>query len=137
LTEWTAAPTYTIVGVSELYEQLLPTKVYTSAKTGTNKGNVMYRQCGKVAETLPHVLSGCSALAQYTYLERHNNALKILFFEVCKELRLIDSVPPRYTPVVPTPVYEVVTAQAYWDVPVCVDHNFVKANTSGKESVGH
>ena len=30
---------------------------------------------------MQHILSGCSALAQTKYLQRHNNAFKILFFE--------------------------------------------------------
>ena len=37
--------------------------------------------CGRAAETLPHVLLGFSAPAQSKYLNRHNAALKMLFFE--------------------------------------------------------
>ena len=33
-------------------------------------------------------LSGCSALAQTKYLQRHNNAFEILFFEVLRSLDL-------------------------------------------------
>ena len=33
---WATSPTYTIVGMYELYEQLLPTKFYTKEKTQTS-----------------------------------------------------------------------------------------------------
>ena len=35
LTEWKTCPTYTVAGIFELYEQLLPTQVYASQKTHT------------------------------------------------------------------------------------------------------
>ena len=66
---WATSPTYTIVGMYELYEQLLPTKLYTKEKTQTSTdGEVLCRLCGKVAESVAHVLAGCSSLAQTKYL---------------------------------------------------------------------
>ena len=44
--------------------------------------------CGKATESVPHILAGCGALAQTLYLARHNNALKILFFQVIRALDL-------------------------------------------------
>ena len=58
--EWSSAPTHTLAGMIELYEQLLLTKVYTTQKTKTTQGDVSCSLCGKEAETLPHLLSGCS-----------------------------------------------------------------------------
>ena len=53
----------------ELYEQLLPTKLYNSHKTRLIPVNdVQCRLCNKVPESVAHVLSGCSALAQNKYL---------------------------------------------------------------------
>ena len=104
--DWSSAPTHTVAGMIELYEKLLPTKVYTTQKTKTTQGDVSCRLCGKEAETLPHILSGCSTLAQSKYLDRNNAALKILFFEKCKDLKLVEGVPPWYSPVKPKPVYE-------------------------------
>ena len=60
----TYAPAHVIAGVMELYEHLTPTRAYTSCKTGNTGGEgggVTCRMCRKAAETLPHVLSGCSA----------------------------------------------------------------------------
>ena len=36
LKEWPSVPTHTIPGMMELYEQMLPTRVYTTYKTRTN-----------------------------------------------------------------------------------------------------
>ena len=137
LRDWTCAPTHTIAGVMELYEQLTPTKVYTVHKTGVEQGDVTCRLCGKSPETLAHVLAGCSALAQSKYLERHNAALKVLFFEMTRDLRLIDSVPPWYSCAVPKPVYESSEALAFWDVPVYAEHTIVKANRVDARFVDH
>ena len=137
LRDWTCAPTHTIAGVMELYEQLTPTKVYTVHKTGVEQGDVTCRLFGKSPETLAHVLAGCSALAQSKYLERHNAALKVLFFEMTRDLRLIDSVPPWYSCAVPKPVYESSEALAFWDVPVYAEHTIVKANRVDARFVDH
>ena len=104
--DWSSAPTRTVAGMIELYEQLLPIKVYKTQKTKTTQGDVSCGLCGKEAETLPHILSGCSTLAQSKYLDRHNASLKILFFEKCKDLKLVESVPPWYSPVKPKLIYE-------------------------------
>ena len=47
LWQWRACPTYVIVGVYELYEQLLPTRVYHRKKTRTEPDQIMCRLCGK------------------------------------------------------------------------------------------
>ena len=48
MTEWRAAPTHTIAGVMELYEQLLPTKLYNSRKTKTTDDpDARCRMCEK------------------------------------------------------------------------------------------
>ena len=79
LNKWRSCPSHTIAGVFELYEQLLPTKLYSSKKTHTScPGDVKCRLCGHVQESVPHILAGCSALAQNKYLVRHNMALKVL-----------------------------------------------------------
>ena len=124
--DWSSAPTHTVAGMIELHEQLLPTKVYTTQKTKTTQGDVSCRLCGK-AETLPHILSGCSTLAQSKYLDRHNAALKI-FFEKCKDLKLVEGVPPWYSPVKPKLIYESDEGKAFWDVVVYAEHTYVRAN---------
>ena len=90
LKEWPDCPMHTVVGMFELYEQLLPTKIYSKHKTRvTPEGNEMCRLCNKALETMAHLLAGCPALAQNKYLERHNAALKVLFYEVLHDLKLL------------------------------------------------
>ena len=47
LSGWACASTHTSAGVTKLYEQLLPTRVYEAYKTGTlNQINTKCRMCG-------------------------------------------------------------------------------------------
>ena len=103
LSQGRKCPTYVIAGVYELYEQLLPTRVYYSKTTRTGP-------CCKAAESVGHILAGCSARAQSKCFQRHNALRKILFLEI--SLDLIDSVSPRYSPT--EPVYENDRVQALW-----------------------
>ena len=99
----------------ELYEQLLPTRLYACQKTHTSlESEAWWRLCGKAPESVAHILSGCGALAQSKYLSRHDSALKVLFYEMLHDLGLIDEVPPWYSPAKPKPVYESDDVQAYW-----------------------
>ena len=77
---------------------------------------------------MQHILSGCIALAQTKYLQRHNNAFKILFFEVLRSLDLVTKVEPWFSQVTPKPLYENEHATAFWDVPLFADTTQVKAN---------
>ena len=81
LYRWQLAPTNTIAGLFELYQQLVPTKLYNQNKTRTDTtSDAMCRMCHESPESVAHVIAGCSALAQTKYVARHNGALKILIF---------------------------------------------------------
>ncbi|XP_068726388.1 uncharacterized protein [Montipora capricornis] len=126
---WKAAPTQVVVSIQELYEQLLSTKVFYHRKVGTSgSGEEKCRMCGKATESVPHILAGCGALAQTLYLARHNNALKILFFQVIRALDLVTSEVPWFSKIQPKPMYENERAIAYWDIPLYADNTHVKAN---------
>ena len=77
----------------ELYEQLLPNRLYASQKIHTRRGAGCVVRPQKVWLT---ILCGCGGLTQnkYIYLSRHDSALKILFYEMLHDLGLIDEVPP-------------------------------------------
>ena len=79
----------------------------------------------------------CSALAQNKYLSRHDKALKVLSYEMLHDLGLIDEIPPWYSPVNPKPVYQSDDVQAYWDVPVFVDHQEMRSNRVDALFVNH
>ena len=91
----------------------------------------------KRQENLANVLSGCGALAQSKYLERHNAAFKVLFFYMCRALNLVETVPPWFSKTEPKLTYESKDAQAFWDVPVYADHTFVSANRVDARFVKH
>ena len=129
LCRWKTAPTHTVAGVYELYQQLLPTKIYQQYKTKTsNNTDVKCRMCGKAMESVPHVLSGCSALAQSKYKTRHDAALKVLFFDLLCDMGLIESAPSWCSPETPKPEYKNDRASAFWDVPVYAEKTEVRAN---------
>ena len=130
----TRAPTHTIAGMMELYEQMLPAKVYSYHKTGTTPANdTTCRLYGKGTESMAHVIVGCSALAQSKYLERHNAAL----IELLRHFELVDEVPPWYSKTQPKPMYESQDVQGFWDIPVFAEHNEVRANRVDARIVNH
>ena len=92
---------------------------------------------GKNPESVPHVLSGCSALAQTRYLSRHNAALKILFFELLRDLKLVSKVPAWYSPIQPKTLYENGSVKAFWDVAVFAENTEVKANRVDARIINH
>ena len=55
-------------------------------------------------------------------MEGYNDARKVLFFEMPRDLKLADSVWPWYSWVEPKPFYELEDAQAYWGVPVYAEY---------------
>ena len=92
MTTWQRSPNRTIAGMW-LYEQMLPTTVYSYYKIGTTSANdTTCRLCGKGMENVAHVIVGCSALAQSNSLKRHKAALKVLYFELLRDLKLVDEV---------------------------------------------
>ena len=114
LTEWKSCPTHTIAGMFELYEQLLGTRLYACQKTLTSlESEAWCRLCGKAPKSVARILYGCGALAQSKYLSRHDSALKVLFYEMLRDMGLIDEVPLWYSPAKPKPVYESDDVQAY------------------------
>ena len=116
-------------GIYKLYQQLLPTKVYQQYKTKTsNNTDVKCRMCGKAADNVPHVLSGCGALVQSKYKARHDAALKVLFFDLLCDMGLIGSAPSRCSPETPKPEYNNDRASAFWDVPLYAEKTEVRAN---------
>ncbi|XP_068749277.1 uncharacterized protein [Montipora capricornis] len=130
MSDWKTAPTHTIAGKRELYEQLLPTKLYNTRKPKIREeSEVRCKMCEKAQEFIAHVLSSCSALVRTKYLSRHNGALKILFFELLKDYQLIEAVPPWYSATQLKPLYQNDQVTAYWEVPVYANYTEVRANS--------
>ena len=129
MSDWRSCPTHTMAAMFELYEQLLPTRLYSIHKTRVSAGSdPVCRLCGTAQEGLAHILSACPALAQTKYLARHDAVLKVLFFEIIFDMGLIDTMPPWHSSIKPQPVYETADVQAFWDVPVHGEYQELRAN---------
>ena len=63
-------------------------------------------RAAKAQESVANVLPGCSVLAQTKYLYRNNAAVKILYFELLRNHKQIESVSPWYSPTHLKPMYE-------------------------------
>ena len=79
--------------------------------------DTLCRMCGKNAESVAHILNSCEKLVVYAYKKRHDQVLKVFFFEMLKKFELIDNVPRWYTDKEVKPLYENDNVSIYWDVP--------------------
>ena len=52
------------------------------AKIDKNQGDSLYRMCTKVDESIDHIASGCSKLAQKEYKRKHDNLGKIVHWKL-------------------------------------------------------
>ena len=64
----------------------------------------------------------CGALAQSKYMTRHNAVLKVIFYELLKDLDQMTSIPPWYSQNIPKPLYENEKGKAFWDVPLYAEY---------------
>ena len=118
------------VGIQELYQQLLPTKVFYHRKVWTGgSGEERCRMRGKATESVPHNIAGCGALAQTLYFARHKKKLlRFYFLQVIRALDLVTSEVPWFSTTQPKPMYDNERAIAYGDIPLDTDNTLVKAN---------
>ena len=69
------------------------------------------------------------------YLKRLNAALKVLFLEMLRQLKLGDTVLSWSIRADSKPLYESHEAKVYWDVPVFADHTFVNVFSPSRRAV--
>ena len=50
----------------------------------TKAREILYVECGKVDESINHIVSGCSKLAHKEYKRRHDNLGKILHWKLAR-----------------------------------------------------
>jgi len=92
-----------------------------SLATANNRGiwsdgpvDTSCRLCRVDQETIPHIISACSALAPTKYVERHNRIVKYIHWLMCKDMKSpgVAAHYPRHNLVrfVDTP-----TAKLYWE----------------------
>ncbi|CAH2260576.1 jg18268 [Pararge aegeria aegeria] len=83
------------------------------------------RACHRPGETLRHIVSGCSHLANSEYLHRHNQVARIVHQQLALRFGLIDLMP--YYRYGPASVLENSSALLYWDRTITIDR-YITAN---------
>ncbi|XP_061704430.1 uncharacterized protein LOC133515871 [Cydia pomonella] len=82
------------------------------------------RACRRPGESLRHIISGCSHLANGEYLHRHNLVARIIHQQLALLYRLVDREVPYYK-YSPAPVLENSRATLYWDRSIITDRTIV------------
>lgn len=82
------------------------------------------RACRRPGESLRHIISGCSHLANGEYLHRHNLVARIIHQQLALQYGLIENEVPYYK-YAPVPVLENGHATLYWDRSVITDRTIV------------
>lgn len=105
--------------VCAIQDQVVKTNNYRRyiLKDGTED---ICRACRLPGETIRHITSGCSALANTEYLHRHNQAARIIHQELALKYGLVGTRVPYYK-YAPEPVLENDCARLYWDRPIITD----------------
>ena len=115
LMRWKSAPTDVIREIYNLYTQTLQTKTFAVMRT--NQTETLCRICRLNPESVLHILNNCQILAKHAYKKRHDNVLKVFFFELLKKFELVDKVPPWFTNNEVKPIYENEKVKITWDIP--------------------
>jgi len=82
------------------------------------------RACRRPGESLRHIISGCSHLANGEYLHRHNLVARIIHQQLALQYGLVESEVPYYK-YAPGPVLENGRALLYWDRSIITDRTIV------------
>ena len=82
------------------------------------------RACHRPGESLRHIVSGCSRLANGEYLHRHNQVARIIHQQLALRYKLVGVEMPYYR-YVPEPVLENGHATLYWDRSIITDRTVV------------
>ncbi|CAB3260828.1 unnamed protein product [Arctia plantaginis] len=82
------------------------------------------RACHRPGESIRHIISGCSRLANGEYLHRHNQVARIVHQQLALKYHLVNLEVPYYR-YVPDPVLENGRATLYWDRSIITDRTIV------------
>ena len=77
------------------------------------------RMCGKCAEIVQHIVSGCEILAQKEYKRRHDNIAKKIHWDLCKRHEIEDQ--EKCYDHIPDSVVENDNVKLLWDINIQCD----------------
>ena len=90
------------------------------AKIGKSQRDSLCRACGKVDESIDHIVSGCSKLAQKEYKRRHDNLGKIIHWKLARKCNF--EAGDKWYEHEPERVLENEDYKILWDFSVQTDH---------------
>ncbi|KAK2557418.1 hypothetical protein P5673_020538 [Acropora cervicornis] len=76
--KWKNVPDFVLSVYTSILQQLVATKVSREKKHKEQGLNLMCTLCHSAEETVPHLLRGCSAIAQTIYKARHDRMLRAI-----------------------------------------------------------
>ena len=106
----------------DLYCKTLNTKTFQVTDSEVPPTDIICSLCQDGKESVMHILKRCAKLLKHSYLQGHNQVLKMFL--------LIDQSPPWFTKSNPKPYYENDDAYVWWDIP-----EFSDANTDDEDKV--
>ncbi|CAH1979375.1 unnamed protein product [Acanthoscelides obtectus] len=77
-------------------DQVVPTRAHIKNLQNQPIESDRCRRCNTTAESIQHVVSGCSSLAPTEYLARHNMVAKIIHQGICKNHLILEHLKPAY-----------------------------------------
>ena len=102
-----------------IQEQVIPTNVIKKRIwKNTNVVSEKCRMCKDQLETVSHVISGCSILANSLYKSRHDNVVRVIYYYLLHKLGFTDTWKPWYDMTDVDPVKENDLCTIYWDYPL-------------------
>ena len=97
------------------------------AKIDKSQGDYLCRMCRKVDESIDHIASGCSKLAQKEYKGRHENLGKIVHWKLARKSNF--EAGDKWYEYEPKSVLEDEDYKILWDFSIETDH-FIEARRS-------
>ena len=89
-------------------------------KIDVKQRNINCRFCGDKEETINHILSECSKLAQREYETRYDRVRKLIHWEPCKQLKLNHTT--KWDTHNPEFILEKETHEIHWDFKIQTAH---------------
>ena len=99
--------------------QSLRTNVW-KARIDTSTSDAMCRVCRQSEETVDHIVSGCSKLAQKEYKRRHDRVVRALLWALCQKHEI--QISQKWYEHEPKGVVEIDNAKILWDFNLQTDN---------------
>ena len=103
-----------------IQEQAVTTNYIRKHHHKTTESDVC-RLCHQQPETIHHIISGCSQLANNVYTTRHNNVAKFVHLRLGEKCKLLEEGKHRWYNHEPNSVYENETYKLLWDFLIQTD----------------